>query len=76
MCLGVGLFASIIIGTRCTSWTCMSISFTKLGKFSFTIFSDRFPISYSFSSPSGTPYHANVGPLEVVPEAAFTILIF
>ena len=29
MCLGVGLFASIIIGTLCASWICMSISFTK-----------------------------------------------
>ena len=34
--------------------TCMSISFTKLGKFSFIIFSNRFPISCSFSS-SDTP---------------------
>ena len=33
----------------------MSISFSKLGKFSFIIFSNRFPISCSFSSPSGTP---------------------
>ena len=37
------------------SWTCMSTSFTKLGKFSFIIFSNRFPISCSFSSRSGTP---------------------
>ena len=55
MCLGVGLFASILFGTLCASWTCKSISFTKLGKFSFLIFSKRFPISCSFSSPSGTP---------------------
>ena len=53
MCLGVGLFASILFGT--VSWTCMSISFTKLGKFSFIIFSNRFPISCFFSSPFGTP---------------------
>ena len=55
MCLGVGLFASLIIGTLCASWTCMSIFFTKLGKFSFIIFSNRSPISCSFSFPSGTP---------------------
>ena len=54
MYLGMDLFASIIIGTLCNSWACMSISFTKLRKFSFSIFSDRFPISWSFSS-SGTP---------------------
>ena len=45
MCLGVDLFAPILFGTLCASWTCMSISFTKLGKFSFIIFSNRFPIS-------------------------------
>ena len=28
----------ILFGTLCVSWTCMSISFTKLGKFSFFSF--------------------------------------
>ena len=42
MCLGVGLFASILLGTQCASWTCMSISFTKLGKFSFITFQTDF----------------------------------
>ena len=55
MCLGVGLFASILFGGLYASWTCVSTSFTKLGKFSFIIFSNRFPISCSFSSPSSTP---------------------
>ena len=54
MCLGVGVFASILFGTLCASWTCMSISYTKLGRFSFIIFSNGFPISCSFSSLSGT----------------------
>ena len=54
----------------------MSISFTKLGKFSFIIFFlNRFPISRSVSSPSSTPYDVNVGTLEVVPEAAYAILV-
>ena len=53
MCLGVGLFASILFGTLCASWIYVSISFTKLGKFCFTTFSNRFPISGSVSSPSG-----------------------
>ena len=39
----------------CASWTCMSISFTRLGKFSFIICSNKFSISCSSSSPSGTP---------------------
>ena len=39
----------------CASWTYMSISFTKLGKFSFIIFSNKFSISYSSSSSSGIP---------------------
>ena len=54
MWLGVGLFASILCGTPCASWTCIAISFTKLGKFYFTIFSNRLPISCFFSYPSGT----------------------
>ena len=54
MCLAVGLFGFILFGTLSTSWTCMFIYFTKLGKCSFIIFSIRFPISCSFSS-SGTP---------------------
>ena len=44
MCLGVGLFVSILFGTFCASWTHMSNSFTKLQKFCFIIFSNRFPI--------------------------------
>ena len=54
ICFGVGLFASMLFGTLCASWICMSISFTKLGKFSFIILSNRFPSSCSFSS-SVTP---------------------
>ena len=53
MCLGVGLFASILLGLY-ASWTCMFISFTKLWKFSFIFFSNRVPISCSLSFPSDT----------------------
>nr|KAF6460621.1 hypothetical protein HJG59_011526 [Molossus molossus] len=55
MCLGVGLLWFILFGTLCSSWTCMSVSFTKLGKFSAIIVSKRFSISCSLPSPSGTP---------------------
>ena len=54
ICLGVVLFGSNSTGTLCASWTCMSISFAKLGNFSFISFSNRFLISSSFFSPSGT----------------------
>ena len=42
MCLGVCLSGFILLGTLCTSWTCMSVAFTKLEKFSVIIFSSRF----------------------------------
>ena len=54
MCLGVYFLESNFFGTlwaSCTSWK--SISFTRLGKFSFIIFSNKF--YWSSSSPSGTP---------------------
>ena len=55
MCLGVGLFASNLFRTLCASWTCTSISFAKLGKVSFLIFSNRFLFFCPFSSPSDSP---------------------
>ena len=75
MCLGVVLFASILFGTLCTSWTYIFISFIKLGKFSFIIFSNKFSISCSFSS-LWHPYDSNVGTIKVVPEVPYPILIF
>ena len=50
----VFLFGSNLFGTLCASRTCMSSSFAKLGKFSFIIFSNKFSISCSSSSPSGS----------------------
>ena len=66
MCLDVGLFGFILFGTLCASWTCMSVSFTKLGKCSFIIFikyvSDFLLFLFSFWNP----YDTNVRMLEVV----------
>ena len=42
VCLGESLVVSILGGTLCASLACKSISFTKLGKFSFIIFPNRF----------------------------------
>ena len=42
----VGLL-EFLLGTPCASWICMLISFTRLGKFSVIIFSNRFSISCS-----------------------------
>ena len=55
MCLGVGLFAFISFRTLSSSWTCMSISFTKLGKFLSVYLQIEFQFLALFSSPSGTP---------------------
>ena len=53
ICLGVFLFGSNLFGTFCASWICVSISFAKLGKFSFIIFSKKFSICCFSSSPYG-----------------------
>ena len=56
MCLGVFLFGSNFFGTLWASWTSWkSISFARLGKFSFIICSNKFSISCCCPSPSGTP---------------------
>ena len=55
MCISVFLFGSNFFGILWASWTCMSISFIRLGKFSFIIFSNKFSISCYCLSPSGAP---------------------
>ena len=53
--MNVGHFEFILFGILCTFWTCMSVSFTRLGKFYVIIFSHRFLIPCSVSSLSVTP---------------------
>ena len=54
MCLIVVFFVSILFGTLC--FLNLYIYFLhQIKDVSFIIFSSRFPISCSFSSPSGTP---------------------
>ena len=55
MCLRVFLLGFILYGTRCGSWTWVTISFPMLGKFSAIISSNIFYGPFSLSSPSGTP---------------------
>ena len=65
MCLGVFFLGSNFFGTRWasrTSWK--SVSFARLGKFYFINISNKFSISCSSSSPSGTPMIRMLGCLK------------
>ena len=72
----VGVF-QFIIGTHRDIWTQMSISFTRLGKFSAIVSSDRFSASLSLSLSLFFQdlCNVNVSTPDVVPEVSQTILI-
>ena len=55
MFLGVFLLGFILYGTRCASWTWLTISFSVLKKFSTIVSSKIFSYPFFFSSSSGTP---------------------
>ena len=77
MCLGVFLLGSSFFGTLWASWTSWkSISFARLGKFSFIICSNKFSIFCSSSSPSGTPIIRMLECFQDVLEVPKSLLIF
>ena len=55
MCLGLFLLEFILYGPLCASWTWLTISFSRLGKFSTIISSKIFSYPFFFFSSSGTP---------------------
>ena len=55
MCLSVGLFGFVLLGTLFVSWIWVTFSLIRLGKFSIITFSNRFSIPFSSSSPSRIP---------------------
>ena len=68
ICLGVLLLGSILFGTLCACWTCISISFTKVRKFSFIIFSNKFSVSCSLCL--WHYYDSDIAMFRDVPEAS------
>ena len=68
MCLGVGLFGFILFEMFRASWTCMSASFNRLGKFSTIISSNSFSVIFSLASPSGSSIMQMFSTLNVVPQ--------
>ena len=54
MCLGMFFFGFILYWTLCASWTWLTISFPRLGKFSTMISSKMFLYACFFCSSSGT----------------------
>ena len=74
VCLGVFHLGFILFGTLWVSWTCVTISFPILGKFSAIISSSIFSWPL-FLSSSGTPNESNVGAFHIVPEVPEVVLI-
>ena len=75
MCLGMFLLGFILYGTLCASWTCLTILFPMLGKFSTIISSKIVSYPFFFSSFSD-PYNSNVGVFDIALEVLETILSF
>ena len=77
MCLGVLLFGSNFFGTLWASWTSWkSISFTRLGKFSFIIFSNKFFHFLLLFFSFWHPYNLDIGTFPVLKEVQKPLFIF
>ena len=69
MYLYVFLLVFILPGTLCFLDFFLTISFSRIGKFSVVISSNIFSGPFSLSSPFG-PYYLNVGAFNVLPEVS------
>ena len=80
MCLGVFHLGFIMFGTLWVSWTCVSILFPILWKFSTIISSNIFSWPFFLSSSSGTPMIRMLGRLTLSPRSlrlsSFLLIIF
>ena len=80
MCLGVFHLEFLVFGTVWFSWTCMTISFPILGKFSTIISSSILSWSFFLSSSSGTPMIQMLGRLTLFQRSlklsSFLLILF
>ena len=77
MCLGVFLFGSNFFGTLWASWTSWkSISFTRLGKFSFIICSNKFSNFLLLFFSFWHPYNLDIGTFQIFPEVPKSLFTF
>ena len=69
-CLGIILYELILFGTLCAFWTCMSVSFPRLGRFYLL-----YPLILSLFS-LGDTYISNVSMLDIVPKISCKLSSF
>ena len=75
MCLGVTLFGFILFGTLCASWTWMSVSFSRLGRFSTIMSTNMALCPFLFLFSFRDPYHVNVS-RPIIPVVSFKLSSF
>ena len=75
MCLGVFFLGFFLFGTFWVSWTCVTISFRILGKFSTIISLSIFSWPFFLFSSSGTPMIQMLGVFHIVQEVPEVVLM-